>query len=117
MKKYLSILPVLILFILIILQSCNDNSDPLHGCNGFGFLRVVNNSWNIYQIVIDNDSVHFCAEVYPKNTQMCDVYRGRHNIKVGYPGHWVCEQEITAYECQEVSVYCTDSTIVLHPLK
>jgi hypothetical protein len=108
MRKYLSILPVLILFIPFIIGSCNDSGDPLQGCNGYGFLRVVNNSWNIYQIVIDNDSVNYCAEVFPKKIQMCDVYRGSHNIKIGSPGNWVCEENITAYECQEVTVYCNN---------
>ena len=110
MKRFLLILPVLALFIPLILDSCNfGEQDPLQGCNGFGFLKVINNSRNIYVIVIDNDSVNYCAEVRPKNTQMCDVFRGNHNIKIGTPGNWVCEQDITATECEITTVFCNNN--------
>jgi len=109
LKRLLLILPVLALFIPFILQSCDSNvNDPLQVCNGFGFLKVVNNSRNIYLIVIDNDSANYCAEVRPKQTQMCDVYGGNHNIKIGSPGNWVCEENITAYQCQITTVYCNN---------
>ena len=105
-------MPALILLIPLILESCNseyDSSNPLgFGCNGYGFVRVINNSWNIYQIVIDNDTIHYCAEVFPKKIQMCDVRTGNHNVKIGTPNNWVCEQDIFVNECQTINIYCNN---------
>lgn len=81
MKKIFSILPVFACLFLVVNNSCTNYDDDIINYD-FGYIKIINNSNNIYGIQIDSSYSYYCNEVRPKRSITCDLKVGWHNIQV-----------------------------------
>ena len=81
MKKITIILPIIICVFLIIFDSCYNTDNNLAPYN-FGYIKIINNTNNIYGIQIDSSYSYYCNEIRPKRSITCDLPVGWHNIQI-----------------------------------
>lgn len=81
MKKILFFIPISVFLFLCVIYSCN-NSDDYIAQYHFGYLKILNNTNNIYQIQIDSSYLYYCNEVRPKRSIFCDLPEGWHNVQI-----------------------------------
>lgn len=103
MKKILLILPVVICLFLITLDSCNDIVDTPNPSYNRGYVRIINNTWNSYPILIDSVTSDYCNFVKFKDNIFCDLPVGHHNIQLGGSG---CSWNIDISRDKTVNVTC-----------
>jgi hypothetical protein len=82
----------------------NNNSGGIHNDScGFGILTVVNNTWNNYEVLVDNI---FIFTVKLKSSNGGTVPLGNHNFKVGIPQNYVTDTSFYINYFIAYNLYC-----------